>query len=237
MAKKDNSYDMDDSSSSKKSIGMGKIIGFIIAVVLILSGVFFFQKSGKQADTAIAVGQKESVKSAQETVTSQAAPGQQSSPSNSGIEQTQGNAIRPIKEATKESAKSAQVALPQDVPAAQSAIAAKAEPEKLTIHFGFDKSSINANELSMLKSFWTKIKGDKGTVRIAGYTDNIGSVGYNKALSKKRAESVSNELREYGLDKGYNLSFEGLGDIDQVADNSTKEGRAKNRRAEIYFSR
>lgn len=69
-------------------------------------------------------------------------------------------------------------------------------------------------------------------IRIAGHTDNIGSNIYNEELSARRAEAVVNYL----IDKGISperLEFKGYGSRQPVADNTTEEGRAKNRRTEL----
>lgn len=237
MAKKDNSYDMDDSSSSKKSLVSGKVIGLIVAIVLLIGGFFFFQNSGKQTSTAMTEIQKETLKPSQETVMPQAATGQPVSASNQETKQTHGNAGMPVPEEQKDASKLIQTSAEQHAPSAQSANASKVESEKLTILFGFNKSDIDTSELSNMERFWSKIKTNKGSVTIAGYTDNIGSVSYNKVLSRKRAESISNKLREYGLDNGYKLAVAGFGEANPVADNGTSEGQAQNRRAEIVFSR
>lgn len=66
-------------------------------------------------------------------------------------------------------------------------------------------------------------------VKIGGYTDNTGSEAANLKLSNDRAESVKNELVKLGI-SDLQLTFEGYGEAHPVADNSTEEGRAKNRR-------
>ncbi len=72
-------------------------------------------------------------------------------------------------------------------------------------------------------------------IKIVGYTDSVGTKQYNLKLSLKRAEAV----KAYLVQKGINAQIvrvNGLGMADPVASNSTKEGRAKNRRAEIYIT-
>jgi OOP family OmpA-OmpF porin len=68
--------------------------------------------------------------------------------------------------------------------------------------------------------------------RIAGYTDNVGSEDGNIKMSQMRAESVLNYFVSRGIPK---VRFEvvGKGSGNPIADNSTPEGRAKNRRVEI----
>lgn len=69
-------------------------------------------------------------------------------------------------------------------------------------------------------------------MRIEGYTDSTGKPEANRKLSEARARSVYDFLREQGV-ADTRLAFQGLGAANPVADNATKEGRAKNRRVEI----
>src|SRR5262249_4509140 len=66
-------------------------------------------------------------------------------------------------------------------------------------------------------------------VKIGGYTDNVGSPASNLTLSQERAEDVRDELVKMGVDPS-RLTAEGYGDEHPVADNSTEQGRAMNRR-------
>ncbi|RMF97213.1 MAG: OmpA family protein, partial [Candidatus Schekmanbacteria bacterium] len=62
-----------------------------------------------------------------------------------------------------------------------------------------------------------------------GHTDSIGSEKYNQKLSEKRAEAVKNYYVEKGVDASI-IEAIGKGESEPVADNKTREGRAKNRR-------
>ncbi len=79
-------------------------------------------------------------------------------------------------------------------------------------------------------------KNTNYSVKIIGYTDNIGNPTYNKELSKKRALSVVYTLEAKGV-KTRQLSVEGRGEANPIADNSTPKGRAKNRRIEAELTR
>jgi len=69
-------------------------------------------------------------------------------------------------------------------------------------------------------------------VKISGHTDNVGDSNYNMKLSLRRAEAVRDYLISLGLDpKKVEVIGEGM--TKPIADNSTKEGRAKNRRVEV----
>jgi outer membrane protein OmpA-like peptidoglycan-associated protein len=63
----------------------------------------------------------------------------------------------------------------------------------------------------------------------------VGTDAYNIRLSKRRAETVANELVDTGLPAG-SVSTIGRGRLDPVGDNRTAAGRAQNRRAAIVVS-
>lgn len=68
---------------------------------------------------------------------------------------------------------------------------------------------------------------------VEGHTDNKGEKSYNNSLSEKRAKKVSEYLKSNsGHDK---FSYKGYGQDNPLADNSTSEGRQKNRRVEIII--
>jgi OOP family OmpA-OmpF porin len=68
---------------------------------------------------------------------------------------------------------------------------------------------------------------------VEGYTDNIGSDAYNLKLSERRAQSVVRYLKEHFHIEGDRLEATGYGERQPIADNSTEEGRQKNRRVQI----
>lgn len=71
---------------------------------------------------------------------------------------------------------------------------------------------------------------------ITGHTDSQGSDLYNQNLSERRAASVRAFMIMHGSDASL-LSTEGYGESKPIADNGTKEGRAKNRRVEITIKK
>jgi outer membrane protein OmpA-like peptidoglycan-associated protein len=72
-------------------------------------------------------------------------------------------------------------------------------------------------------------------LQIEGYTDSIGSDEYNQTLSEKRAEAVRDYLVSSSVSIN-NVSAQGMGKADPVADNSTAAGRKLNRRVEMIVS-
>lgn len=71
-------------------------------------------------------------------------------------------------------------------------------------------------------------------VRVVGHTDNTGSDAINDPLSLRRAESVRDYLSDRGVAAG-RIEVSGRGSREPVATNDTAEGRAKNRRVEIFL--
>jgi K(+)-stimulated pyrophosphate-energized sodium pump len=69
-------------------------------------------------------------------------------------------------------------------------------------------------------------------VTVNGYTDNVGNAAANMRLSQKRANAVEAGLVGMGIPAD-RLSTQGFGEENPVADNTTAEGRASNRRVSI----
>jgi len=74
------------------------------------------------------------------------------------------------------------------------------------------------------------------SAKVIGYTDAIGSEKINQQLSEARADIVATYLMINGV-SSKQISYEGKGEANPIGDNSTEEGRAKNRRVAISFSR
>ena len=99
--------------------------------------------------------------------------------------------------------------------------------------FDFDKAVLKPEGKAKLDDLVGKVKAISLEVVIAvGHTDAIGSDAYNQKLSVRRAEAVKAYLVSKGIEKN-RVYTEGKGEKQPVADNKTKEGRAKNRRVEI----
>lgn len=104
------------------------------------------------------------------------------------------------------------------------------------ILFATNKSNLSAEAKSNLKKFADEMKDLTDTdITIYGHTDNTGSAEVNERLSLQRANAVSAELQAYGIDKS-RIVAEGKSYTMPVADNSTAEGRAQNRRVEVFIS-
>ncbi len=99
------------------------------------------------------------------------------------------------------------------------------------VYFGFDAYQLkNTDELYQLVAL---LKSNTSSViKLEGHTDNIGLAAYNKRLSKRRVNAVQDYLVDQGIDQA-RIQCEYFGAKNPTFDNSTKEGRAKNRRVDI----
>jgi outer membrane protein OmpA-like peptidoglycan-associated protein len=104
-----------------------------------------------------------------------------------------------------------------------------------TALFDFNKSDLKPEGKKRIQAYREKVKEEMNhadAVKIIGHTDNFGHADYNQKLSVRRATAVRDYLVGLGVDPG-KLQVSGEGQSHPVADNDTKEGRAKNRRVEV----
>jgi outer membrane protein OmpA-like peptidoglycan-associated protein len=103
------------------------------------------------------------------------------------------------------------------------------------ILFATNSSTVSDASKTALRNFAVNLEKNPDTdVKIVGHTDNTGKVDYNQTLSEKRAKSVYDYLLQQGVGSK-RIIYEGKGIHEPVAENSTVEGRAKNRRVEILI--
>ncbi|MCF6203876.1 MAG: OmpA family protein [Methylococcaceae bacterium] len=102
-----------------------------------------------------------------------------------------------------------------------------------SVNFKFNSSELESHFYTTLDSAVSKINKMNNPVEVAGHTDNIGSHGFNMALSLRRAVTVLNYLVSKGVDAS-RLSAKGYGAESPVKDNLTSQGRDANRRVELY---
>ena len=99
--------------------------------------------------------------------------------------------------------------------------------------FDFDKSVVKSEGKVALDDLLMKLQGMNTEVMVTvGHTDSVGSDAYNQKLSLRRAEAVKAYIVSKGVDAS-RVYTEGKGESQPVADNSTAEGRAKNRRVTV----
>jgi OOP family OmpA-OmpF porin len=89
------------------------------------------------------------------------------------------------------------------------------------------------SDIARLAKFMKEYPDTK--VVVEGHTDSVGKDSYNQWLSEKRAKTVADELVKTYAISADRVSFKGYGESRPVADNSTAEGRAKNRRVEAVI--
>ena len=103
--------------------------------------------------------------------------------------------------------------------------------------FGFNSAAFKREgQPGDLEKFAERARGLSSveTVQITGYTDSTGPSAYNQKLSERRADAIKDLLVKQGVDPS-KITILGMGERNPVADNATREGRAKNRRVEILF--
>ena len=105
--------------------------------------------------------------------------------------------------------------------------------ENSGVYFATDKYNINtASQTTLNKLSSIFIEYPDTNILVVGHTDNVGSDEYNMTLSKNRAYAVTNYLINKGLSSG-RFTTNWFGETQPMQDNSTDEGRAKNRRVNV----
>ncbi|MFP9100580.1 OmpA family protein [Flavobacterium sp. RHBU_24] len=105
-----------------------------------------------------------------------------------------------------------------------------------SVNFDLNKSTLTPTAKANLDKLVPVFNEYPDTnINIYGYTDSSGSDEYNQKLSEQRAASVMSYLSGKGL-KSSRFVTAGKGEADPIADNTTKEGMAKNRRVEFAIT-
>jgi len=101
------------------------------------------------------------------------------------------------------------------------------------IHFDTGKAAILPESADTLQQILALLQQNADLkLRIEGHTDNQGQAAANQGLSEKRAQAVLGWLVANGVEMS-RLTAKGFGQTKPIADNSTEDGRAKNRRVEL----
>ncbi|WP_263138898.1 OmpA family protein [Pseudomonas sp. RIT-PI-AD] len=105
--------------------------------------------------------------------------------------------------------------------------------------FGFDSATLAPRDQTKLDEIAQRLRREapESRLTITGHTDSVGSDTYNQKLSERRARSVANYLVSHGVPQGSIAGVSGAGERQPVADNGSEEGRAQNRRVEIFIQR
>ncbi|MCG0290953.1 OmpA family protein [Streptomyces sp. PSAA01] len=103
--------------------------------------------------------------------------------------------------------------------------------------FGKDSAKLGGEAEARIKEIASEAERQNAkSVRVFGFTDDLGSAGHGIVLSKQRANAVQQALAE-DLDPSVNYEIRGYGEQYPIADNASEEGRKRNRRVEVSFPR
>src|SRR5262252_5152813 len=107
--------------------------------------------------------------------------------------------------------------------------------ETTAVNFKTGSSILDTDAKSKLDAIATKALNSKAYVlEVTGYADSRGSIAHNRVLSQRRADAVITYLVEqHKIPLRRIVTPYGFGELDPVADNTTKDGRAENRRVEV----
>ena len=101
------------------------------------------------------------------------------------------------------------------------------------VNFDFDSDTIRPEDQAILDAAIEALSEDPGVrVEVAGHSDSVGAEAYNQGLSERRAQGVLGYLVRGGVTADQ-LEAIGEGEANPVADNSSRDGRAQNRRVEL----
>ncbi len=104
------------------------------------------------------------------------------------------------------------------------------------ILFGFNSSTLGSEAKASLAEFAGVLKNTPDAdVAILGHTDNVGSDKANQSVSEKRAKAVANYLVEQGAVPAQIKDVLGMRHTQPIASNETEEGKAQNRRVEVFI--
>jgi peptidoglycan-associated lipoprotein len=103
------------------------------------------------------------------------------------------------------------------------------------VHFAFDDAKLSEAAQEALNAFISDLKArdENVYIEIQGHTDSTGEESYNFILGERRAESVRRYLSSQGGIPLHRMAVISYGETAPVADNSTREGRAANRRVTL----
>ena len=105
---------------------------------------------------------------------------------------------------------------------------------KNEVLFDFNSASLRSSAQQSLRDMAGVFdKYGNTTISVQGYTDSIGSAGYNQRLSVRRADRVASYLESLGTRSG-RLETVGYGESQPRSTNATASGRQSNRRVEIH---
>jgi OOP family OmpA-OmpF porin len=106
----------------------------------------------------------------------------------------------------------------------------------VTVNFGFDKAVLTKDDKEQLDSFAGQLNSAKGYIlEVTGGTDSTGPAEYNYDLSQRRADAVVQYLAAKYNIPAHRFYLIGIGKDQEVAPNTTADGRKQNRRVQIQM--
>ncbi len=112
-------------------------------------------------------------------------------------------------------------------------------PKDMVIYFAFDKSDFNVGEefrIYFENSNAYLQKHTQAKLNITGHTDAVGTIEYNQALGLRRANALRTHFENMGMPASW-IEIDSKGKKEPAADNSSDQGRAKNRRTVVTIKK
>lgn len=107
-----------------------------------------------------------------------------------------------------------------------------------TVLFGKDSAKINSGAGGRLTEVGRQLQQrGPGSVRITGYTDDLGSAEYGLALSRRRADAVASVLRRSLPSSSFPFTVEGKGEANPAVPNEDEASRRINRRVVVVYQK
>lgn len=111
----------------------------------------------------------------------------------------------------------------------------KVEAVGAVLPFAFDSNKLTQRDIELLQPVAQQlVKYPDTQLYVVGHTDSRGALDYNQKLSEERAAVVAGYVgNHFGIDKS-RIVAQGRGELEPVATNDNEEGRAQNRRVEVF---
>ncbi len=107
-------------------------------------------------------------------------------------------------------------------------------PDLGSVHFDTDQATLTSDGQATLQRAAAVMKSNPNVhLRLEGYTDSSGAATHNASLADRRAESVINFLQSQGIPRD-RLTGTGFGAAKPIDTNATSQGKADNRRVELF---
>ncbi len=107
-------------------------------------------------------------------------------------------------------------------------------PDLGTVHFETDKATLTPEGQATLQQAAAAMKANPNAhLRLEGFTDSTGTDPHNDTLSDQRTKTVADYLQSQGIERS-RLTGQGFGASQPVETNATPQGKADNRRVELF---